>query len=744
MYNRHSDPFFEALVKLTTSFAALRGSEYYEAICRYVCDHFGLYGCYVGRLDEKKKEVDVLAGWIGHASAEPFCYNLAGTPCMNVTREDFAIYAKDVRRLFEDDKLLLEHEIEAYAGASLLNREQDTVGIFVVLSKKPFEDPKLIENILKLYVGSLSAELVRFSAEECELDLRHIAYYDPLTKLPNRLLITDRIQRAIKSQNGEKDIVAICMMDLDGFKEVNDTQGHEAGDQVLIDVARRIESLIRPHDTVARLGGDEFVLVLSHMESPEDVGRILMKILSLLSKPYAYKDQSIDSISASVGVALYPDDNVDDDTLLRHADQAMYKAKENGKNQFYFFDAGEHKKVKANFKALKKIKRAIANGEFELYFQPKLNAHNLRIESAEVLTRWNHPILETLSPSEFLPLIEHDEVVYDFDEWVIRESLLALKRLRDEGRNINLSVNISPKQFRQRTFVSKVRDIIDKLGLDHSYLKSIEFEIVESNALESINYTNDMIRELKEIGVSFALDDFGTGYSSLTHLKELKIDTIKIDRSFITEMLQNTQDMAIVTAIISLSKVFHIEVVAEGVETIEQILMLLDLGCDTIQGYLLNKPMGYDKFTAYLDRYVPDPRWSVSFHHLPRRAEFELLIAQSNHKRWIELVIEALKNKDHEALPQLSHNGCRLGKWIKGRGKSYFSELASYNELRILHKKIHSEVSMLIRNLENTGGDLSNEDIQSILVMRNEMLLIMQRLKEEYKLSTLKKGINYG
>lgn len=530
-------------------------------------------------------------------------------------------------------------------------------------------------------------------------------------------------------------------MDLDGFKAVNDSLGHDAGDHVLIETSRRIEALIRPEDTVARLGGDEFVIVLNDVQNSKDVGKVLLRILRKVAQAYYYKDGIIESISASIGVTLYPEDNVDDDTLLRHADQAMYKAKENGKNQFFFFDTKEHQKVKANFKALKKIERAIHNGEFELYFQPKLSAHSLSIDSAEVLTRWNHPILETLSPNEFLPLIENDDLVYTFDQWVIRESFLTIMRLHQQGIKLSLAINISPKQFKQKNFVTQVKKIANEIGMDYHYFKFIEFEIVESSALESFNHTNSTIQELKAIGIGFALDDFGTGYSSLTHLRELHINTIKIDRSFIFEMLHNTQDMAIVNAIISLSKVFQIEVVAEGVEDIEQMLMLFELGCDYIQGYRVAKPMSYNHLLEFLEAFTPDPRWKIPLKNLPRRADFELLLAQSNHKYWIELVIDSLKNNKLENLPQRSPESCRLGRWIKHRGKEYFATLPSFYELIHVHKKIHQEINSIIDSLEKNNYNVSQSSINQIMRQRDELMLVIERLKEEYRTTSTLKGV---
>ncbi|WP_373071590.1 EAL domain-containing protein [Sulfurimonas sp.] len=731
----HGDEvLLKALTKFITAYAPLKGEDYYEALSRYVVENFEFEYAFVGKINDNITAVDVISGWAKDKPITTFSYNLENTPCDKVVSYDYEIHPKDVQKLYPNDQMIKSMGVEAYSGIALTNKDQAPVGIFVAISKKPFKNPQLVEHILKLCAGFLSAEMQRYAVELSTKNLKNIAYYDPLTKLPNRLLITDRIARAIANQSREKNIVAICLLDLDGFKDVNDTLGHDAGDYVLIEVARRIEDLIRPEDTVARLGGDEFVIVLSDIDTSEDAGKVLVRVLNAVAAPYNFKNKLIKSISASIGVAIYPEDNVDDDTLIRHADQAMYKAKNSGKNQFRFFDAKEHVKVKANFKALKKIEKAIDNGEFQLYYQPKLSAHNLKVESFEVLSRWVHPVLGVLSPSEFLPLIENDDLMYKFDEWVIRESLLGVEKLKKEGINVYLSVNISPKQFKQTNFVGKVKNIVTDMGIDPSYLKQIEFEITENTALESITHTNETMFELNSMGVSFALDDFGTGYSSLTHLKQLNVNTIKIDRSFIDDMLHDSQDMAIVNAIISLSKVFQIEVVAEGAENIEQLLMLLELGCDSIQGYTIAKPMSYEATLIYMKNFTSDPRWKVVTKNIPRRADFELLLAESNHKYWAELVIDSISRDNYKNIPQLSYNSCRLGKWMHNNGKVHFSKYGSFHELKTIHKNIHKEVGLIIEKLSKGASEEEREkSIEKIVTMRNKLVSAINKLEIEYK-----------
>ncbi len=304
-----------------------------------------------------------------------------------------------------------------------------------------------------------------------------------------------------------------------------------------------------------------------------------------------------------------------------------------------------------------------------------------------------------------------------------------------------ISINISPKQFKDRGFVNKVKKIASDLAMDESCFEYIEFEITEGSALENFNYTNDTIHELKKIGIGFALDDFGTGYSSLTHLKELHINTIKIDQSFIADMLNNTQDMAIVHAIISLSKVFQIEVVAEGVERIDQLLTLFELGCDHIQGYAIAKPLSYDTFVEYLRNFTPDPRWNISLHQLPKRAEFELLVAQSNHKYWMELVVDSLVREDLHTLPPLSHLSCRLGKWLMSKGKYYFGTLPSFLKLLEQHENIHLHTHRLVELSKTHPKALTQEDIHALVSKRDGLIMTIEHLKEEYRMTNMIKGV---
>ena len=434
--------------------------------------------------------------------------------------------------------------------------------------------------------------------------VEHIAYHDALTGLPNRMLLSDRMEQALARARRSHESVAIVCLDLDGFKAVNDTLGHEAGDTLLIEVARRLSSCVRADDTVARLGGDEFVVLLDSVASLEACETTLYRILEELALPATLAGNSA-SISGSIGYTLFPEDDADADTLLRHADQAMYAVKQAGKNRFHRFDLNQDTRTKANWGALTRIEKALNKGEFRLYIQPKVELQTGRVTGAEALIRWLHPVRGLIPPAEFLPLIEDRDISVAVGEWVIEEGLRLLQSWRTEGLNIRLSVNVSARQLREPRFTAKLDAALKQFPALPS--RSLEIEIVESAALNDMAKVSDLIGECQNLGVDFALDDFGTGYSSLTYLRRLAVNTLKIDQTFVRDMLVDGNDFAIVRGVIGLAQAFGSHTVAEGVETWPHATILHGLGCDTIQGYVLSKPMPHEEFPQWVQNFqMPD------------------------------------------------------------------------------------------------------------------------------------------
>jgi diguanylate cyclase (GGDEF)-like protein/PAS domain S-box-containing protein len=424
---------------------------------------------------------------------------------------------------------------------------------------------------------------------EHQRQLEHIAHYDALTGVPNRALLADRLVQALARAKRERGLMAVCYVDLDGFKQINDSFGHDAGDKVLVEVTRRIKEAVREEDTVARLGGDEFVVLLVGLQAAEECVGSLQRMLESINRPIAVRGAVL-NISASIGVALYPEDEEDADTLLRHADQAMYVAKQSGKNRYHLFDAASDMRARSHHELLQQMRHGLACGEFELYYQPKVAMDTRSLVGAEALIRWKHPQRGHLLPAEFLRMVENTELEIELGDWVVATAIEQLRSWRVAGFEIPVSINISAYHLQSPYFVRKLREsAMRRDAMD--CLRRLQIEVLETAALEDIARIGGLITDCREFGVGFALDDFGTGYSSLTYLSKLDVDTLKIDQSFVRDMLDDKGDHAVVHGIIALARAFDMNIVAEGVETEAHYQALFQMGCETGQGFGIAYPM---------------------------------------------------------------------------------------------------------------------------------------------------------
>ncbi|MCV2350990.1 EAL domain-containing protein [Paucibacter sp. Y2R2-4] len=427
--------------------------------------------------------------------------------------------------------------------------------------------------------------------------LEHVAHYDAMTDLPNRLLLSDRLRQAMANSLRQEQSLAVLYLDLDGFKTINDSHGHAVGDQLLIAVSRRMSSVLREVDTLARIGGDEFVLVLVDVHRQLEFKSLLARILKACSDPIQVGDLAL-QVSASIGVTLFPQDNVDADQLMRHADRAMYEAKQAGKNRYQLFDAAQDAEFKHRGEALQRIQQGLHEAEFRLHFQPKVNLRTGRVLGAEALIRWQHPERGLLAPAEFLPLIERHPLDLSLGAWVLESALLQIETWQEQGLNLIVSVNLSAWQFLQEDFVIE----LERALRQHPRLRRdcLELEILETSSLENLQTVARKIKACRQLGVSFSIDDFGTGYSSLTYLKNLPAETLKIDQSFVRDMLLDHEARAIVQGIIGLAAAFNRQVIAEGVETPEHGAELLALGCEQVQGYGIARPMPAEEMPQWV------------------------------------------------------------------------------------------------------------------------------------------------
>ena len=460
------------------------------------------------------------------------------------------------------------------------------------------------DGAVQQYVG-LFSDIT--AIKEHQRQLEHIAHFDALTNLPNRVLLADRLQQAMAQALRRNQQVAVVYLDLDGFKAINDKYGHEVGDQVLVTLAQRMKQVLREGDSLARLGGDEFVAVLIDLEDLPASQPLLNRLLVACAQPVDLEDLSL-QVSASLGVTAYPQErDIDADQLLRQADQAMYQAKVAGKNRFHFFDAEQDSSIRGRHESVDRIRLALERHEFVLYYQPKVNMRSGQIIGAEALIRWQHPEKGLLAPAVFLPVIEDHALAVSVGEWVIDTALNQLGIWQAAGLDFGVSVNIGARQLQQSDFVDRLKLILAK----HPQVNpaSLELEVLETSALEDIAQVSEVIEACAQIGVTFALDDFGTGYSSLTYLKRLRVAMLKIDQSFVRDMLEDPDDLAILQGIIGLAESFKRQVIAEGVETVAHGSLLLQLGCELAQGYGVARPMPPDQLPAWAARWQPDAAW---------------------------------------------------------------------------------------------------------------------------------------
>jgi diguanylate cyclase (GGDEF)-like protein/PAS domain S-box-containing protein len=428
------------------------------------------------------------------------------------------------------------------------------------------------------------------------LQLSHLAEHDFLTGLPNRLLLNDRLTQAISLSKRHDGQLAVLFLDLDRFKNINDSLGHDVGDQLLRSVASRLASCVRRSDTVSRQGGDEFVVLLSELNEAQDAAITAAKILDAVTLPHGIGPHSV-QISVSIGVSIYPEDGVTADVLTRNADAAMYEAKENGRNNFQFF------KQVMNIRAVERqffesgLRRALEKKEFLLHYQPIINLETGEVTGAEALIRWPHPERGLIPPAQFVPIAEDCGLILPIGRWVLREACKQARAWLDAGlRPIPISVNISALEFRAADFLEGVRTILRDTRLDAHLL---ELEITESVLMKHAESTANVLQALKAMGVQLAVDDFGTGYSSLSHLNRFPIDVLKIDQSFVRDICSSPDQATIVSAVISMGKSLKKRVIAEGIETKEQLECLRAWGCEEGQGYFFNRPMVATEFAKY-------------------------------------------------------------------------------------------------------------------------------------------------
>ncbi len=597
-----------AIRQINEAIASAIGTEFFSVLARAMSDILDADGVAIAELSQADPDrLETLAFWLDGEPVPNRAYSLTGTPCAEVLARKRLCHFDDVQARFPDSRELIEMDINVYLGIPLLGTDETQLGVLLALYRDTPVNPEFASSVMQLFAGRAAAEIERLRNEA---QIRHMAYYDSLTGLPNRELLTDRLDQALAHARRTGTAMAVIMLDLDHFKNINDTLGHPVGDQLLQEVGRRLREAVRQEDTVARLGGDEFIVLLTDIGPPaEAMGnatRAVEKIRRCLAPGYTLEGHSL-MVTPSLGIAIHPEDGANAEQLIKHADTALYQAKGAGRDAYRFFSPAMNTAAVERLHLESELRKAIEQEQFELLLQPKIAIADNRLLGAEVLLRWSHPEHGQIPPARFIPLAEETGLIVPLGDWVMARAceLTATLWCQHEqcGNEPGLSFNVSPRQFSQPDFVDR---LARHLAQHHARPGCLELEITENLLIRDITDIERKLNALRELGVSVSIDDFGTGYSSLRYLQRLPIDTIKIDQAFVQRIASNRNDAIIVETIIAMARHLDLYTIAEGVENEAQLAILAARGCDAYQGYLYSPPVSLATFRQRLMT-SPDP-----------------------------------------------------------------------------------------------------------------------------------------
>jgi diguanylate cyclase (GGDEF)-like protein len=601
----------DAIRLIAAGVSAETGERFFQQLVLSMARLFKTNYAFIGVLDERDaQQVNTIAVCAHGEIAPNLSYALQGTPCANVIGQNTCAYPQDVQKLFPEDRLLAEMNIEGYIGTPLFGAKGQPLGIMVVLDSKPLNHIEQVREIMDIFAARAGAELQRLQAEK---HIRQLAYYDNLTGLATRAHLHERLQEILSETRIIRDQCALLLINLDHFKTINDALSHDVGDEALRMVARRLKEAVGEGAFLARLGGDEFV-VMPHnrwadakMTKPA-VQRLAEQILGKLQTPLFIAERSL-SIRASIGIVLFPENSGTALDIMRHADMALYHAKNIGRGTIQFYSPEMQVAVAKRLQMEEGLRRAVDEGEMEIYFQPQVNTTGMVI-SAEALLRWHHPEMGSIPPATFIPIAEETGLIHTIGRWALDqacERFAAWQRSKVPFAG-HLSVNVCPWQFARPDFVEQVRQTLTKYRINPGCLM---LELTETALLYNIEEANQKLSALHALGIKIALDDFGTGYSSLAYLRDLQIDQIKIDKAFISELSSGSVEHPLVESMIAIGKHMSLPIVAEGVETEAQYATLVKMGCESFQGYLFCRPLPERGFIKWLVENQSSGRWSV-------------------------------------------------------------------------------------------------------------------------------------
>jgi diguanylate cyclase (GGDEF)-like protein/PAS domain S-box-containing protein len=630
---------------------------------------------------------------------------------------------------WQQDRSVLEPRgVRALAAVPLRAGERLGGFVSVQMDTRPRDWREHDLRALRLLTYMLGAAFERRKFElellESRQRVEEVRLYDTLTGLPNRRLLAERMREAMAGALESGTQLAVCYLDLDGFKPINDTYGHEVGDRVLVAAAGRLRGQVPESDTVARLGGDEFVLLMGGFDSLIECANLLDRLIALLARPYTVDGMEL-RVTASAGVTLYPRDAHDADTLLRHADHAMYQAKQRGRNRCRFFDTLRDRRALVRRSQLERIGDAIEGDELLLYYQPKVDMRLGLPVGAEALVRWQHPEQGLLAPGSFIPLMEGSDLQQRLDWWVLDRAMDQLETWQARGLTLDLSVNISARSVQHEGFVEE----LDARLKRHLELAPgvLSLEILESEALVDLDTVARVIERCQGLGVRFALDDFGTGYSSLTYFRRLPAQVLKIDRTFVRDMLRSSDDRNIVEGVIGLAHAFQREVIAEGVESAAHGLMLLRMGCERAQGYGVAEPMPAAELPDWFRDWVSPELWSVASDLDWSEETLDLLAMESVHRNWVSRLVRASLKGGAARPPELDKEQSGFGRWLYGEGRRHFGHLSELEALLPLHESVHARARALAQAAAR--GLSTQDEVAGLLTTRDLLMTGLQRLQ---------------
>jgi diguanylate cyclase (GGDEF)-like protein/PAS domain S-box-containing protein len=590
----------EALHTLVESMVGISGHSFFEKVALELCRWLDADGAAVGELRGTQR-VNAITTLLDGKFVDDFTYELSGTPCYEVIHQRRHLFTQNVQTAYPQDRSLTELNIHSYLGTPIRDLHDNVIGIIWVVSRQPMQVPPQWEEVLDIIAARTSAEIERMRSMD---RLEYQATFDALTDLPNRRLLLDRLKQtqALCRRHNHKG--GLLYLDLDHFKTINDSLGHPVGDELLKQVAIRLQSQLRDEDTPARLGGDEFVVLFSELsDDPRTAAQQAQqgaeKIMKLLSAPYTIQGHEL-QITPSIGIVIFPMNQENADDILKHADTAMYRAKESGRNTVRFFLPSMQELAEERLRLKNDLRFALDRDEFKLVYQPQVNAAE-ELVGAEVLLRWPHPIQGNIPPDSFIPAAEENAQILAIGEWVLREALTQMKQWQRAHHTSfrSLAVNLSPVQFHQVDFTHRIERILQQTGADPHCLT---LEITEGTLVKNLEAANGKIRLLNRLGVRFSIDDFGTGFASISYLRRLPLNELKIDRSFIRDILIDARDANLVQTIITMAQQMGLDIVAEGVEDQAQFDFLRQQGCTLFQGDFFSSPLTPSLMTDKLEQ----------------------------------------------------------------------------------------------------------------------------------------------